>query len=196
MPTFPPRAVLLPVVVGFVALVLAVGLAYITVRDTTGPEPAAAEPTTTTGTTPIPTDRMVSEEGGFAIAVPRDLDAERAGGTVQLVSRTKDLVVMVGPAGDGTLRRAERRVLDEMKSQYRKLAVLGREPLEVDDRPAQTVFGQAVNETGAKVRFAVITVHADDRNFTMAAYTAYDADPSTVLPRVNAIANGFEVLES
>lgn len=194
MPTFPPRAVLLPVVAGSVALVLALGLAYITVRDTAGPEPAAAESTTTSS--PIPTDRMVSEEGGFAIAVPRDLDAERAGGTIQLVSRAKDLVVMVGPAGGGTLRTAERRVLGEMKGQYRKLAVLGREPLEVDDLPSQTVFGHAVNRTGAKVRFAVITVHAGDRNYTMAAYTAYDADPSTVLPRVNAIANGFEVLES
>jgi hypothetical protein len=184
------RGVLVPVVAGSVALVLAVVLGYVTIRDLRGSEqaPAAAS------TADVTTHRMVSKKGGFAVAVPDDLTAEQTGAAVRMVSASKNLVVVAGPAGDGPLPRAEKRVLNRMDRDYPKLNVLGREQVEVDGHPGRTVFGRAVNDAGARLRFAVTTVHADGRNFTLAAYTAFDADPVEVLPRVNAIANGFEVL--
>jgi hypothetical protein len=184
-----PRGVLVPVVAGSVALALALVLAYVTVRDLTGADPAP-----TAAGTKVPTQRLVSKEGGFAVAVPTDLQVERAGAAVRLVSESKDLVVIVAPAGGGPLPRAERRVLTRMDRDYPEVSVLGREQVEVDGHPGRTVFGHAVNDAGTKVRFAVTTVHAESDNFTLAAYTAFDASPTRVLPRVNAIANGFEVL--
>ncbi|HSJ22082.1 MAG TPA: hypothetical protein VK964_16045 [Nocardioidaceae bacterium] len=184
------RGVLVPVVAGSVALVLALVLAYVTIRDIRGSEPVPAA----AGTGQMPTHRMVSKKGGFAVAVPDDLTAEHAGTAVRMVSASKDLVVVAAPAGDGPLPRAEKRVLKRMDRDYPEVSVLGREQVEVDGHPGQTVFGRAVNDAGARLRFAVTTVHADGSNFTLAAYTAFGADPAEVLPRVNAIANGFEVL--
>jgi hypothetical protein len=184
------RGVLVPVVAGAVALVLAVVLGYVTIRDIRGSEqvPAAAS------SADVPTHRMVSEEGGFAVAVPDDLAADQTGTAVRMVSASKDLVVVAAPAGEGPLPRAEKRVLNRMDRDYPEVTVLGREQVEVDGYPGRTVFGRAVNDAGARLRFAVTTVHAEGSNFTLAAYTALDADPAEVLPRVNAIANGFEVL--
>jgi hypothetical protein len=184
------RGVLVPVVAGSVALVLAVVLAYVTIRDISGSEQVSAA----ASTADVSTHRMVSDEGGFAVAVPDDLTAEQAGTAVRMVSASKDLVVVIAPAGDGPLSRAEKRVLTRMDRDYPEVSVLGRESVEVDGYPARTVFGHAVNDAGAKIRFAVTTVQADGPNFTLAAYTAFHADPAEVLPRVNAIANGFEVL--
>jgi hypothetical protein len=191
-----PRSPLVPAVAGAVALVVAVFLGYLTVRDVTGPEPASADATPTApGAAEVATDRVYSEAAGFAVAVPRDLEATRAGRTVRLVSHAKDLVVVVGPAGPGSLARAERRLLARMKDGYPEVSVLGTQAVEVDGYPAQTVFGNAVNDADTRLRFAVVTVHAGNRNYTVASYAAYDADPAEVLPRVNAVANGFEVLE-
>jgi hypothetical protein len=184
------QGVLVPVVAGSVALVLAAVLAYVTIRDTRGPQGTQAS----ASTTQVSTHRVVSKEGGFAVAVPDDLAVERAGSAVRLAAATKNLVVIVGPAGDGPLPRAEKRVVNRMDRDYPEVSVLGREPVEVDGYPGRTVFGHAVNDAEAKIRFAVTTVNADARNYTLAAYTAFDADPAEVLPRVNAIVNGFEVL--
>jgi hypothetical protein len=184
------RGVLVPVVAGSVAMVLAVVLAYVTVRDIRGSEQAVAS----ASTTQVSTHRLVSKEGGFAVAVPDDLTAEQTGAGVRMVSASKDLVVVVAPAGGGPLPRAEKRVLNRMDRDYPEVTVLGREQVEVDGHPGRTVFGRAVNDAGARLRFAVTTVHAGESNFTLAAYTAFAADPVEVLPRVNAIANGFEVL--
>jgi hypothetical protein len=187
-----PRGVLVPAVAGSLALVTALVLAYVTVRDTTGSEPAAAESSTVTT---VETHRVVSRQGGFAVAVPDDMEATRTGTTtVRLVSASKDLAVMVGPAGGGSLGQAEKRLVAQMRRTYPAVTVLGDQATRVDGYPAGTVFGHAVNSARTKLRFAVITIHAGRRNYSVASYAAYDAYPARVLPRVNAVANGFTVL--
>jgi hypothetical protein len=204
------RRALGPTVVGVVALVAALVLGYVTVRDATGPDVATAgaasvESTRAETTAPahdsadasgdtVPTRRLVSEPGRYAVAVPRGLDVERAGAVLRLTSAQKDLVVVVGPAGPGRLAQAENRLLNRMREEYRRFSVLGTEPMRVDGRSARAAFGHAVNTAGTKVRFALVTVHAGARNYSIAAYAAHDSDPTFVLPQVNAIANGFEVL--
>jgi hypothetical protein len=184
--------VLVPVVVGAFALALAVVLGYVTVRDTTGAEPASAA---AAGTTKLPTGRLVSETGGFAVAVPTDLEASRQAGAVRLVSESKDLVILVGRAGRGPIGQAQQRMLTRLKREYPKMALLGVQSAQVNGNPTQTVYGQAVNDAGTRLRLAVVTVHAGSRNFSVVSYAAYDADPTTVLPRVNTVVNSFEVLD-
>lgn len=184
------RGSVVPAVVGVLALVAALVLGYVTVRDSAG----ASGTETTAASTEVDTRRIVSKRGGFAVAVPRGLTVERAGGSVRLSSRAKDLAIVVAPAGHGPLAAAEDGVLDRMRRGYRRFSRLGSDPAEVDGRPARTTYGHAVNDTGARLRFVVLTIHVGSRNYALAAYTAFDSDPAVILPRVNAVANGFEAL--
>jgi hypothetical protein len=184
------RGYVVPAVVGVTALVAALVLGYVTVRDTAGATGADA----TVASTEVDTRRVVSKQGRFAVAVPRGLTVERAGGTVRLASRAKDLAIVVAPAGRGPLVAAEDGVLDRMRRGYRTFTRLGTDPAEVDGQPARTTYGHAVNDTGARLRFVVLTIHVGPRNYALAAYTAFDSDPAVILPRVNAVANGFEAL--
>jgi hypothetical protein len=177
-----------PAVAGVVALVAALVLGYLTVRDTAGASDASG------GVPAVETRRVVSEDGGFAVDAPRDLRVARAGAAVRLTSRERDLAIVVSPAGRGPLRAAEGRVLDRMRRSYRAFTRLGSEPADVDGRRARTTYGHAVNDSGARLRFVVLTIRAGSRNYALAAYTAFDSDPAVVLPRVNAVANGFETL--
>jgi hypothetical protein len=202
-----PGSPVLPAVVGAVALVAALALGYVTVRDAGGPDVATTgaavqqptvEPESSTqepaAVDRVPTRRLVSRPGRYAVAVPRGLGVERTGGTLRLTSAQKDLAVVVGRAGTGRLPQAEKRLLTRMRAEYSGLTVLGKEPMKVDGRPARATFGQAVNSAGTKIRFALVTVHAGKVNYSIASYAAHDSDPAFVLPQVNAIANGFEVL--
>lgn len=185
------RGILLPVVAGSVALVLAAVLGWVTIRDMTSAEPAAAQPK---GAEKLPTDRLVSEVGGFSFAVPRDLEAARQGGTVRLASAAKDLVIVVGRGERGSLVQAEKRFLSRLSREYPKVSLLGSQSATVNGNATETVYGRAVNDAGTRLRFAVVTIHSGRQNFEVASYTAYDADPATVLPRVNTVVNSFEVL--
>jgi hypothetical protein len=184
------RQYVVPAVVGVLALVAALVLGYVTVRDS----PGASGTETTAAATEVDTRRIVSTRGGFAVAVPVGLTVERAGGSVRLSSRAKDLAIVVAPAGHGPLAAAEDGVLDRMRPGYRRFTRLGADPAEVDGQPARTTYGHAVNDTGARLRFLVLTIHVGSRNYAVAAYTAFDSDPAVILPRVNAVANGFEAL--
>jgi hypothetical protein len=220
------RDVAVPALVGVVALLAAMVLGYLALRGSSGTDPVATDGvaadagdpggdrgTGEPGTEPEPgtgpdasagsgatervrTRRLTHPEGGFAVAVPRGLRVQRAGAVVRLTRPDRSLVVIVGPAETGSLAEAERRLLTRMRAEYRKLSVIGREPTRVDDRRARTVFGKAVNSSGVRLRYAVVTVHAGQRNFSIATYTAHDADPGDVLPQVNAVVNGFEVLKA
>lgn len=187
------------VVVGVVALLLAGVLGYVTFRDTfTDPAtPTAADPSASPSVSPaavVQTRQVVHRRGGFKVSAPKELKAKRDGRTVRLTSKDRSLVVTVGPSEPGPLRQANRRILGTMRENYRRFELIATEPMRVDGRAALTTSGQATNAQKVRIRFVVLTVRAKPRNYTIAAYTARDSDPATVLPLVNAVANGFEVL--
>ncbi|HET6627078.1 MAG TPA: hypothetical protein VFG63_11885 [Nocardioidaceae bacterium] len=178
------------VLVGVLALVLAGFFGYLTYRDA-GPSPSAAEPAQAAAK--IHTDRFVSRAGGFSVQVPEGLRVTRQAQAVKLVSADKDLVVVVGPGEKGKLGPASDRFLDTMRERYQHLTLLGTKPERVDGRRALTSYGRATNANDVQIRFVVVVVRAQPRNYTIAAYTAFGSDPATVLPRVNAVLNGFRV---
>jgi hypothetical protein len=188
--TLRPRTSAL-VAVGVCALVLGVLLAYVTWRDTFGesPEPAAAAAPS------VSTERVVSRAGGFSVAVPTSMTARREGRTLRLSSKDRDLVITVGPGERGRLARASDRLLADLRSKYRGFEKWGSERLEIDGRPALSASGTVVNKAGVALRFVVVTVRARPRNYALIAFAARDADPASVLPRVNAVASGLEILE-
>lgn len=206
------------VVVGVSALLLAAVLGYVTFRDGLGsaaeqpaagtpwpappseadpgdPDPDESEPGEPgPSASEVETTRVVSRKGGFSLAAPTVLEVTKEGRTVQLTAEDQSLVVNVGPGEAGSLRKADRLFVDTLRTTYRRVRLSGSEAMQVDDLPALTTAGQATNANGVRIRFVVLTVRAKPGNYTIAAYAARDSDPSVVLPLVNAVANGFEVL--
>ena len=113
---------------------------------------------------------------------------------MKFTTKDKSLVINVGPGESGPLKAADQQFLDRMRQGYRRFDLMATEPMKVDGRPAITSSGQATNANNVRIRFVVVTVQAEPRNYTIAAYTAHDSDPAVVLPLVNAVANGFHVL--
>lgn len=141
-------------------------------------------------------ERFVSRKGGFSLDLPGDLEVSRKGRTVQLVSMDRELVIMVGPGEAGSLRHASEQFLNTLEGKYTSFVLAGTKSEEVDGRRALTSYGQATNSNEIKIRFVAVVVRAQPRNYTIAAYTAFGSDPSVVLPRVNAVVNGFKVLSA
>lgn len=187
-----PRTAVL-VVTGVCALLLAAVLGYVTLRDTVGAEESSG--TASLETTRVDTDRVVSMRGGFAVEAPTDMVTRKKGGTVRLTARDHSLVVTVGKGARGPLSEANSRFLADLAKEYDRFKLVASEPLTVDGRLALSTSGRATNTAGVKIRFVVVTVRAKPRNYSIVAFAARDSDPAEVLPRVNAVANGFEVLE-
>jgi len=178
------KSVVVPAVVGVCALLLAAVFAYVTFRG------AAPSPNELT----MDTERFVSREGGFSLDLPGDLEVSREGRTAQFSSKDKDLVIVVGPGQSGSLKKASKSFLNTLEGNYASFRLAGTQTDEVDGRRALTSYGQATNSNEVKIRFVAVVVRARPRNYTIAVYTALNSDPSVVLPRVNAVVNGFKVL--
>lgn len=176
------------VVVGVLATTGALVLALLTWQALGGAEEtagAAAE---------VETERVVSRRGGFAVAVPTDMEVRRRGRTLALTGADPQLVVNVGPASSRRLGAAHRMFLAAADRSYTRLRVIGRERGLTGGRPSLTTSATAVNEAGAPIRFLVVTIAARPRPYTLVAFAARSAAPGEVLPRLHAVVEGFEVL--
>jgi hypothetical protein len=178
------------VVVGVCALALGGWFGYLTWRDTGG---RSTEPTAAAAPS-VHTDRVVSRAGHFSVAVPTAMSVDKHGRTVRLSSRDRDLVITVGPGKKGRLPQANRRLLAELASTYGEFEPLAAERLEVGGRPALSASGTLTNRAGVRLRFVAVTVRANPRNYALVAFAARTSNPVSVLPQVNAVASGFEVL--
>jgi hypothetical protein len=181
-----------PKFLGFVALavvaMLAAGLfGYVTFRGGDGTADQAAPVSADTST-------FVSRAGGFSVAVPRGLQVTRSGSSARLTSPDRDLVVSVGPIAGGRLSEATRTLLETVRRGYPVMKLLRGEHQRVDGRRGISIYGQVRNAKGVPLRFVVVTVPARHHNFAVTAFVAHDSDPTAVLPRVDAIVNGFHVL--
>lgn len=177
------------VAVGLTAVVVALLLGWLTWLDLRGTdEGVVAEPAT------VETERTVSRRGGFAVAVPTDMEVRRRGRTVQLVGADPQLVVNVGPAPVRRLGPAHRGFLRTLERRYDRVRVIGRERGDTGGRRSVTTAGTALNEADVPIRFVAVTLAARPRAYTLVAFTERDAPPAEVLPRLNAIVDGFELL--
>lgn len=176
------------VVVGVLAILVGAVLAVLTWLDLREPRDEVDRPPQ------VETERTVSRRGGFAVTVPTDMEVRRRGRTFELTGGDPELVVNVGPASSRRLVPAHRSFLRTVDRGYARVRVIGRERGEVDGRRSLTTSGTAVNENDVPIRFVVVTVAARPRAYTLVAFTGRDTPPDEVLPRLNAVVNGFEVL--
>ncbi len=82
-----------------------------------------------------------------------------------------------------------------MKVAYTNVKVTRTEDQMIDGRKAKATYGTARNAKKVQLRFVNFVVKSTPRNYAINAFTVSDSDPLFVVPRVNAIANTFEVIE-
>ena len=181
-----------PIQIGVIALLAGAYFVYLTVGGPaeTGPESAPPPVVGTIGTT-----RLVSGKGGFVIGVPEGVTATKIGKTVKLSTPDQTLVVTAGPVEGGSLSTSSEAFVRSLKETYTKVRVLGTQKQEVDGRDALATFGQALNSRMVRVRFVNVVIAAKPQNYAINSFAGFDADPQTVLPKVNAIVNSFTVLK-
>ena len=191
----------IPVQIAVIGLLGAVYYGYHAVK---GPEPEAkpdsASRTASASPTPSPTPevatkRLVSKRGGFAIGVPDDVTAKKVGPAVTMMSTDKVLSVVVAPVETGPISASSKAFMRGMREVYTKVKVTRTETQMIDGQKATATYGQARNAKKVQIRFVNFVVKSSPRNFAINAFTARDSDPLFVLPRVNAIANSFEVIK-
>lgn len=189
----------IPVQIAVIGLLGAIYYGYHAVK---GPEPeakpdSAARTASATPSPPpeIPTKRLVSKKGGFALGVPEGVEAKKVGPAVTMVTADKVLSVVASPVESGKISVSTKAFMRGMREGYKKVKVTRAENQSLDGHKAVATYGEAQNEKKVKIRFVNIVVKASPRNFAINAFAAGDSDPLFVLPRVNAIANTFEVVE-
>ena len=185
-----------------IAVIGLLGAAYYGYHAVKGPEPEPTSgPTSRTATaTPSPTPevatkRLVSKKGGFAVGVPEDVKAKKVGPAVTMATADKVLSAVVAPVESGPISVSTKAFMRGMKEVYTNVKVTDTETLKIDGHKAMATYGQARNAKKVQIRFVNFVIKSTPRNFAINAFTARDSDPLFVLPRVNAIANTFEVIK-
>lgn len=202
------RHIAVPLVIGLLALVLAVGLSVWTLSSDSGQDEGEAaddasraatdqSPTASGGNeaTKVATTWFEHRRGGFKVRVPADYQTARNGVTGKAAAPSKDVVVTFGPGEAGRPEAASKAFLKRLRQTYSDVRVAGSEQQRINGRPSVLRWGAATNSHGAEVRFVTAAVRATPRNYTLVAYTGVDAQAVDALPRVNAIFNSFTVLD-
>jgi hypothetical protein len=190
----------IPVQIAVIGLLGAVYYGYHAVK---GPDPeakpGAASRTATAAPSPTPevaTTRLVSKKGKFAVGVPEDVTAKKVGPAVTMMTADKVMSVVIAPVESGTISVSSKAFMRGMKATYTKVKVTRTENLTLDGHKAKATYGTARNAKKQQIRFVNFVVKSTPRNFAINAFTASESDPLFVVPRVNAIADSFEVVES
>lgn len=187
-----------------IAVIGLLGALYYGYHAVKGPEPQAkpdpSSRTTSASPTPSPppeiaTKRLVSKKGGFAVGVPDKVKAKKVGPAVTMTTADKVMSVVVAPIESGPISASSKAFMRGMKEVYTKVKVTRTESQRIDGHKAKATYGQARNAKKVWIRFVNIVIKSSPRNFAINAFTLRDSDPLFVLPRVNAIANTFEVIK-
>jgi hypothetical protein len=186
------KRMLVPSVVSAVALLAALVVTYTAFLSP--PDAPREAPKLGTTLEPVPS-RVESAKGGFAVLVPDGVSARKNGRTVTLTTSDRALVVTVGPIDGGSLILNSEDFLVVMRKLYTKVHLGETKVLRVDGREALSTSGDAVNARKIRIRFVNVLVKARPRNFAITSFSPFDSDPKTKLPVMNAITDGFTVLE-
>ncbi len=188
----------LPVEIAVIALIGATYYGYHAVRDEpqyTARTGATPTPTATPSPTPaLESKRLVNKKGGFAVGVPKDVEAEKIGLGVTMTTADKVLSVVIAPVESGKLSVSSEAFLRGMKQSYTKVRVTSSDTRTIDGRRATATFGRARSSAKVDLHFLNLVVKAKPHNFSINVFTADGSDQMFILPRVETIIETFEVL--
>jgi hypothetical protein len=160
----------------------------------TGSRTATAKPSPS-ALPPVKTTRLVSKKGKYAVGVPEDVTAKKVPPAVTMTTADKSLYVAIGPVPPAKISAINKALIRDLKKTYTEVRVSRTQQHMVDGHKATQTFGRALNAKKVAISWVNVVVKAKTRNYVISAFTGAGADPTFVLPRVNAVINTFEVLE-
>lgn len=186
----------IPIEIAVVALLGAVFFGVNAVKDS-GAEPKAQASRTPTATpSPIPkvsTKQFTSKKGKFVVGVPKNVEARSVGTTVVMTTADESLSVLIGPVEGGKIAASSTKFVQGMTDRYTSVQVTASDMRTIDGRRAKATYGQAVNSAKVQIRFVNVVIKDSPYNYTINVFTAADADPLFVTPRVNAVIDTFKI---
>jgi hypothetical protein len=136
----------------------------------------------------------LNEGGGYLFSYPDTWEIASAGDEARLFSPDDEVVMTFGTGPSGSLEVAADRVLENATSSYADVELVAGQ-IERTPQGFRSVVagGDALDATGARVRFLVITIQAPDENRAITVRFSPSADPLEALPAIQEIISSFRV---
>jgi hypothetical protein len=97
-----------------------------------------------------------------------------------------------GVAPSGSLRETSDRVVGDLTARYTDVRLLSERFERTEQgQPSMLIGGTASDATGSPIRFLVITIRGEDRNWAISVHYATGADPVVSLPAIEEIVGSF-----
>lgn len=186
----------IPIEIAVAALLGAAFFGIHAVKDSAAepqPHPSRTPTATPSATSHVSTKRLTDKKGKFVLGVPEDVKARKVGTTVVMTTADQSLSVLVGPVEGGKITKSSSAFVQGMTDRYTSVQVTGSDIRTVGGHRAKATYGQAVNDAKVQIRFVNVVVKATPHNFTINVFTAANADPLFITPRVNAIIDTFKI---
>jgi hypothetical protein len=139
------------------------------------------------------TQSHANSRAGYSFAYPPQWKLREKKSVARLISPARDVSVTFGRGGKGSLREASVEFVRELQESYRRVSLTGFQLTLMDGEPAVAFTGSALSERGVPLRFQAVSVAGPERTYGVSVFVAADANPTSVLPRIQEILDSFRV---
>lgn len=170
------------------ALLVELVVIVVLVRDRGAVPPASrdAEVTTAAGT------RFDEPGVPYSFDYPDEWELDNDGAVTKLLAPGNDIAIAVGPAPSGDVLASSDQLVEGVAARYTDAETKIRELTRVNGNLGVSVSGIAVNRFGVSVRFSIVTVEGETKNYAITAFAA--GDTAEVADRALAeVVNDFEI---
>ena len=133
----------------------------------------------------------LNEMGGYLFSYPDSWELTAAGDDARLTSPDDEVVMTFGTGPSGSLEVASDRVLGKVANSHANVDLVAAETPQ--GFRSIVAGGDALDASGARVRFLVITIEGPDRNRAIIVRFSPSADPLEASPAIQEIISSFRV---
>jgi hypothetical protein len=139
----------------------------------------------------------VNDEAGYLFSYPDGWKLTRSGTSTTLVDPKDEVQMAFATAPSAPLEETNRRVLDGLTSPYRDVNVVTRDSQLTEQGQSSLVLGgTAVDEAGSTIRFLVVTIEGERRNWAITVRYEPHADVTDSITAIEEIVGSFRTSES
>ena len=139
----------------------------------------------------------LNEGGGYLFSYPDTWELTSAGDEASLSSPDDEVIMTFGTGPSGSLEEASDRILKDITSSYTDVKLVAGQ-IERTPQGFRSVVagGDALDASGAQIRFLVITIEGPDENRAITVRFSRSADPLGALPAIQEIISSFRVSQA
>ena len=171
------------------ALLVELVVIVVLVRDR-GIEPVRSSDETTTSAA---TERFDEPGAPYSFAYPDKWELENDGSVTKLLSPGNDIAIAVGPAPSGDVLASSDQLVEGVAARYTDAETKSRELTRVNGNLGVSVSGTAVNQFGVSVRFSIVTVEGENKNYAITAFAAQDVEVDVAERALAEVVEDFEI---